>query len=293
MLWVQKHCRQCYQICQDRKNYYEWTCDDTEEWFQVSLDSCLVLGCNHDVERVQYNFSVHNWGQEKLKDGDGHTEKEDQTWILNFVDHLIQLLVLYEDDHWHERNHEDIDWEESGGYWPDDRLVGKMVLHFQDSLQSDRILVLIDRLIGVREHSNKQIQQQYEVDQDKENQECLTLPLLERTEVLFTIESREHSLSNSPKAQLISSKLFVHIEANEHKHHKRNQESSEEFGQISPQTHHHYNGWTQSTSSSEHTQDVQRILHNDDRDDVREVDHVWVYRSETVSKVKSVLLFNC
>ena len=53
-------------------------------------------------------------------------------------------------------------------------------------------------------------------------------------------------------------------------------ERCEELGQISPQTHHHYNGWTQSTGSSKHTQDVQRVLRNDHCDDVREMDHIWV-----------------
>ena len=168
-----------------------------------------------------------------------------------------------------------------------------MVLHFEDSLQSNGVLVLVDSLIGVGEHSDQQVKQQDEVDHDEDDQESLTLPFLELSEILLTIEGRKHGLNDSPKIKLINSKRLVHIVPNKHEHNQRNQKRSEELGQISPKTHHHYNGWTQSTGSSEHTQDVQRVLCNDHCDDVREMDHIWVDSSQAVCEVKNILLITC
>ena len=78
-----------------------------------------------------------------------------------------------------------------------------MVLHLQDSLKSNGLLLVIDNLISIGKHGDEEVQKHDKVHQDKQHEVDLASIFLEETEVLFAGESTEQLNEKTPSVQII------------------------------------------------------------------------------------------
>lgn len=196
------------------------------------------------MERVEDHFDVHHRRKEDLEQRDGRCLKKYHERVLPLVDQLIELLVLDHDHDGHEQNDRNIDGKESRRDRADDRIVAKLVLHVENPSQPDRLSILIDALIRVREHGNEQVEQQYEVEQDEDDEVRLARVLFECLEILLAGERTEEVDEDVPHVEVVARELC----AVEHSDHEESDdweaEGEEELGEIVPEGDHHDDGRT-------------------------------------------------